>query len=188
MSTNLRTSRLQLNLFSPEDSEELHEIYSDPLTHTIGDGPYSNIEQTQGWIARRLATYTRTGLAWYAVRLANGELIGTAGLTIHRIPDAPEIGYEVRAAHQRSGFATEAARVVLTEGARVGLPSVWATVRPRNAASLAVLSKLGFAKVRSEPDAKGPLDFLRVELTDWRNQPAEEDETRGPLRPRESCF
>jgi hypothetical protein len=38
MRTLLTTPRLQLSPFSLADSEELHELFSDPLTHTIGSG------------------------------------------------------------------------------------------------------------------------------------------------------
>jgi len=33
------TSRLELRPFRPDDAAELHEVFSDPETHTIGGGP-----------------------------------------------------------------------------------------------------------------------------------------------------
>jgi hypothetical protein len=50
------TSRLELRPFRPEDAAELHEIFSDPETHTIGAGPFRSLAQTTDWISRRAET------------------------------------------------------------------------------------------------------------------------------------
>ena len=63
----ITTDRLELRPFRDEDAAELHEIFSDPETHTIGDGPLTCLAQTAAWISRA-ETEREHGLLWYAVR------------------------------------------------------------------------------------------------------------------------
>lgn len=41
MRERLRTARLDLHLPVASDAEDLHAIFSDPQTNTIGDGPFA---------------------------------------------------------------------------------------------------------------------------------------------------
>jgi RimJ/RimL family protein N-acetyltransferase len=89
-------------------------------------------------------------------RKDTADVIGYCGLVFHGngSPDEPELAYELlRAVHGR-GYATEAARAVVTWAGDAGYPRLWATVRDWNAASRRVLAKLGFRETgRVEPDA-----------------------------------
>jgi hypothetical protein len=114
MRTLITTTRLEPRPFRDDDTEELHELFGDALTHTIGDGPFTSIEQTRAWIRRRLQAEDRAGLLWYAVRdRSTGRLFGNCGLFEGGTGAVePEIGYEIRHMHQGQGFASEAAQVV----------------------------------------------------------------------------
>ncbi|MGW1742740.1 GNAT family N-acetyltransferase [Nocardia sp. NPDC001965] len=162
MSRVLRTERTLLRPFGIEDSTELHAIFADPATHTIGDGPFTAPEQTHSWIRRRIESRERTGLLWYAVReTATDRLLGNCGLFAGRTgADEPEIGYEIRRSHQGRGFASEVARAVLQEAAAGGIPRVWATVRPENAASLRAAARAGFTRHHIGADHRGRLVYL----------------------------
>jgi GNAT acetyltransferase-like protein len=96
----LVTDRLALRPFCLGDADELHEIFSDPATHTIGDGPLTSVAQTMDWIRRRISAQHKHGLLWYAVRdRETGHLMGNCGLFTGRTGTAePEIGYEMGAA------------------------------------------------------------------------------------------
>jgi [ribosomal protein S5]-alanine N-acetyltransferase len=75
----------------------------------------------------------------------DGEVIGRAGF--HGPPGAvgrPEIGYAVRPRFRRQGYATEAAEALVSWAWKQGEDVVFASVSPHNAASLAVVRKLGF--------------------------------------------
>jgi RimJ/RimL family protein N-acetyltransferase len=89
-------------------------------------------------------------------RKDTADVIGYCGLVFHGngSPDEPELAYELlRAVHGR-GYATEAARAVVTWAGDAGYPRLWATVRDWNTASRRVLAKLGFRETgRVEPDA-----------------------------------
>ncbi|MGW0005435.1 GNAT family N-acetyltransferase [Nocardia grenadensis] len=156
------TARLALRPFELQDSEELHEIFSDPQTHTIGDGPFTSLEQTRDWIDRRIEARLRSGLVWYAVRdRATGLLLGNCGVFTGRTgPDDPEIGYEIRQSWQGQGLAGEAARAVLDEALSSGIPRIWATIRPHNTASQRVATRIGLQHHSVGADSKGRLLYL----------------------------
>ena len=79
-------------------------------------------------------------------RKGTNDVIGYCGLVPggHGSPEEPELAYELlRAAHGR-GYATEAARAVVTWAGEAGYRRLWAGVRDWNVASRRVLDKLGF--------------------------------------------
>jgi [ribosomal protein S5]-alanine N-acetyltransferase len=156
------TSRLELRPFRPEDAAELHEIFSDPETHTIGQGPFTSLAETAAWISRRAETERQHGLLWYAAcDRAGGRILGNCGLFAGRTGSAePEIGYEIRRSCQGRGLATEAAGAVLDDALASGISRVWATIRPRNTASLRVAVKIGMTPRYTRPDSRGPLVYL----------------------------
>jgi RimJ/RimL family protein N-acetyltransferase len=162
MQPSTTTSRLDLSSFEFDDVAELHECFSDPQTHTIGNGPFRDIEQTEAWIERRIATYRDCGLCWYALReRSTGRLVGNCGILLGRTGAAePEIGYEIRYDSRGRGYAAEAVTAVMAECARAGVGRVWATVRPANAASLRVLDRIGMTLDHTEEDTKGALLYL----------------------------
>lgn len=164
MPQSLHTPRLRLSMFTPTDAEALHALFSDAATHTIGNGPVQSLEDTQVWNRRRTQRYAEHGLAWSAVRLHEDErLVGNAGLFFGRTGDEPEIGYEITAGLRGRGYATEAAGAVVRAAGGAGWPRLWATVRPANAASLAVLGRLHFQQESVQQDQKGDLVYLSLQ-------------------------
>ena len=107
MSPSLRTPRLKLHAFTADDVVELHTLFADPDTHTIGSGPFTALEQTERWIANRVTAQRDLGLCWYALRCTDtGLLIGNCGIFQGRISfEEPEIGYMIRASHRGCGYA-----------------------------------------------------------------------------------
>ena len=82
-------------------------------------------------------------------RRLEADVIGYCGLTSagHGSSDEPELAYELlRAVHGR-GYATEAARAVVSWAGGAGYPRLWAGVWEWNTASRRVLEKLGFREV-----------------------------------------
>lgn len=165
MADELAAGSLRLRAFGSGDLHELHAIFSDPSTHTIGDGPVRDLEVTRQWLGRRDERRAEYGVTWYAVRDAADQMIGNAGLFMGRTNPHPEFGFEIRHADQGHGYGTAAARVVIAEAHRIGFSEVWATVRAWNAASLIVLGRIGFIADRTEQDARGSLIYLRH--TEW---------------------
>jgi RimJ/RimL family protein N-acetyltransferase len=155
----IETTRLELRHFQPSDAPELHDIFSDPMTHTIGAHPFSSLAETQTWIERRMRTFEERGLAWYALRMRDsGVLVGNCGVFIGRTGSLePELGYEIRVGSRGQGLASEAAQAVLDECFTGGIPRVWATIRPHNGASLRIAARLGFVTQFSRTDERGEL-------------------------------
>ena len=167
MSPSLGTPRMRLDAFTADDAADLHELFADPHTHAIGSGPFTALAQTQQWIDNRVTAQRDHGLCWYALRCSDtGTLVGNCGMLRGRASVAePEIGYLIRASHQRQGYATEAATAVLQECRAAGLTRVWASVRPHNTASCRIARRLGMHLDRTENDERGKLQFFVTDLT-----------------------
>jgi RimJ/RimL family protein N-acetyltransferase len=171
MSPALRTERLALNAFAEGDAVELHELFADPRTHTIGAGPFTAFAQTTRWIANRAAAQRDHGLCWYALRRTDtGRLIGNCGLLAGRTGHAePEIGCLIAEGHRGLGYAAEAVAAVLRQRRAVGLRRVWASIRPRNAASRRVAESAGMSLDHVEADERGDLLFYVIDLAPAAN-------------------
>ena len=166
MAETLRAGELTLRVLSLDDLDDLHGIFSDAATHTIGDGPVKSIEETSDWLRRRDERRKQHGVAWYAICRADGTLVGNAGLFIGRTGPHPEFGFEVRHADQGQGYGGAAEAAVVDEAHRAGFPEVWATVREWNASSLHALARVGFERNRVENDKQGALLYLVHRLSD----------------------
>ncbi|MBW6440033.1 GNAT family N-acetyltransferase [Actinoplanes hulinensis] len=162
----LHTERLALNTFTEDDAAELHELFADPRTHTTGSGPFTALAQTTRWIANRVATQRDHGLCWYALRRTDtDQLIGNCGLFPGRTGYAePEIGYLIAEEHRGLGYAAEAVAAVLRHCRAAGLRRVWASIRPRNAASLRVAESAGMGLDHVETDERGDLLLYVIDL------------------------
>ncbi|WP_433789858.1 GNAT family N-acetyltransferase [Actinoplanes sp. CA-252034] len=162
------TARLLLGAFVPS-----HVLLSDPLTNTVGAGPFTELGQTERWIRNRVAFRESHGLCWYAVReRENNTLIGNCGLLSRRTGvGEPEIGYLISAGHRGRGLASEAAEAVLAECRSAGLPRIRASLRPHNLASRRIVERLGLHFDRTGHDERGALDLWLVDLS-----------TRDPIR------
>ena len=110
----IETERLFLREMVEDDFEALRRVLGD--RDIMGHYPYEfDDERIRSWIARNRERYSIFGFGLWAVcRKDTGEMIGDCGLTMQIIDGQirPEIGYHIRADHQRQGFAAEAARAV----------------------------------------------------------------------------
>ena len=101
-----------LRELAPEDFDALYAVLagSDIMQHY----PYTFDEaRVQNWIRKNMERYRVFGFGLWAVCLkGTGEMIGDCGLTIQNINGSilPEIGYHIAKAHQRRGYAAEAAQ------------------------------------------------------------------------------
>lgn len=156
---------LNLHVLALDDADELHRlIFSDPATHTIGTGPFSDIAQTHEWLARRQVRREQHGVTWYAARAADCTLVGITGLSFGRTGSEPEFGFEIRHRFQSQGNGSALAAAVIAEAHRAGFARVWATVRPRNLPSLRALDRVGFVRDRIDADDRGDLVYLSHEI------------------------
>ena len=160
MADALLVGSLHLRVLSLDDAVDLHMIFSDPATHTIGDGPFTDIQRTREWLDRRWQRREQHGVTWYSARLPDETMIGVTGLSFGRTGEQPEFGFEIDHRLQRRGHGRAVAAAVVAEAHRAGFARVWATVRPWNEPSLRALARVGFTRDRVESDHKGDLIYL----------------------------
>ena len=82
------------------------------------------------------------------------KLLGYVQFTVKPFEQRAQVAYFVFTPHRKSGIATEAIRALLSEVvANFRLASVDAEIDTRNAASIALIEKLGFVRTRLVPHA-----------------------------------
>jgi RimJ/RimL family protein N-acetyltransferase len=145
----IKTERLVLRPFVPEDLEPLLAIQSDPVAVRYVPYPPRDRASVAAVLERKMANtdLRREGdLIELAVTLGESALIGDMLLALRSVEhETLEVGYIFATAFGGQGYATEAvhALVDLAFGALRARRLV-ARVDDRNAASCALLARLGF--------------------------------------------
>ena len=110
----IETKRLLLREMTEEDVEALYRVLGDRDIMQHYSYTFDR-DRVRAWIASNLERYRVFGFGLWAVCLKEtGEMIGDCGLTMQLIGGQikPEIGYHIRADHQRKGYGAEAAIAV----------------------------------------------------------------------------
>jgi len=107
----IETERLFLREMMDSDFDALYEVLAD--SDIMEHYPYTFDEaRVRNWIFRNMERYQKDGFGlWALVLKETGKMIGDCGITMQNIHGQmlPEVGYHIRADHQRKGYATEAA-------------------------------------------------------------------------------
>ena len=166
MTLPLRTERLTVREFTAADLDALALVFADPAVLWWEPAPYTR-EQTQSWLDVILARYREDGCAEYAVVIAGtGELIGDCGPAFREIEGErlPELGWDLRSDRWGHGYATEAARGVLTHAVDLGLTRVYSLIVPDHERSRGVARRLGMTIERQVVWADRPHDLWALDL------------------------
>lgn len=147
----LRTERLLLRRWHPEDAGPLAEIYAQPeyLEHMLA----LDLAGTRAQIERLKRMWQEEGFGqWAAEAPATGALIGRIGLLRHHdwpLAESPvEVGWVLHRDWWRRGLATEGGRAAL-ECWRDLLPAeprLYSFTVPGNLRSRAVMERLGLTE------------------------------------------
>jgi RimJ/RimL family protein N-acetyltransferase len=175
----LTTKRLVLRRFDAGDAEEFFAFRSDPAVSRYQSWKPKSVDEMRRFIAAQAEVAADTPDSWFQLAVclkAGGALIGDCGLHFPRDESRQaEIGYTIAPPYQRRGYALEAAEALLIYlFANLGKHRVFASVDPRNTASIAVLDKLGMRReayfVASVPDGEGWADDAVYALLaeEWR--------------------
>lgn len=146
----IETERLRLRHLQLADAAFIFELVNDPSwLRYIGDKQVRSLDDARAYLANGpLDSYRRLGYGLYCVELrSSGAAIGLCGL-IKRdtLPDV-DIGFALLPAHVGHGYTLEAARAVIALGQlEFGLRRLLAITQPDNAASIAVLTRLGLQR------------------------------------------
>jgi RimJ/RimL family protein N-acetyltransferase len=142
------TPRLALAPLLPEDAREVFRYRADPEVCRYQTWVPGSLDEVSRFIeGLRSVTFDTPG-TWFqlGLRLLDSELfVGDA--CVHFPADQPhqaEIGVTVAPDHQGRGIATEAVRGLLDHlFGRLGKHRVFASVDPRNLASMALVKRVG---------------------------------------------
>lgn len=145
------TARLRLRPLTLDDAPFILGLLNEPsfIAH-IGDKGARDLDGARRYLAEGpLAMYAAHGFGlWLVEDKAGGAPLGMCGLLQRPTLPEPDLGYAFVPAAWGRGYATEACRATLAWGREAkGLRRILAIVSPGNAASIAVLEKLG---MRSE--------------------------------------
>ncbi|WP_433235766.1 GNAT family N-acetyltransferase [Streptosporangium sp. CA-135522] len=148
----IRTDRLILRPFTPDDAQALHAIHSLPEVARYLYWEPRDIEQARQALEKKISqsTLREEGQALgLAVELAaTGELIGDGVLLWHSsLHRSGEIGYIFHPGHHGKGYATEVGEVLLELGFNgLDLHRITGRLDGRNDASARVLERLGMRR------------------------------------------
>ena len=144
MSGRIDTQRLLLRLADEGDVPAIARAAETTLTARIS----ASIENQTRW-------WQEYGYGlWVLLPRGSERVIGWCGLKPGADPAHPEIMFGLEAASRGHGFATEAARSVVAYAlALPGVSSVWGATVPGNAASAAVMKRIGMSL-----ESEAPLD------------------------------
>lgn len=148
--TELLTERLVLRRWRDSDLEPWAAMNADPeVREHLGD--LLSREQSDASVARFESDFDRRGYGWSAVEVRDtGAFVGFAGLD--EVDDGlpftgVEIGWRLVRTAWGHGYATEAARAVLSHGFEtLGLPEILAVTTATNLRSQAVMRRIGMTR------------------------------------------
>ncbi|MDQ0988647.1 GNAT family N-acetyltransferase [Streptomyces sp. V2I9] len=156
MTPTLRTDRLLLEPYVPEDEEDFVALFQDTdVSRWMGDGPSTEAEDRALFGRVFTKVYARDLFDVWAVR-RDGRLIGHAEIKRTDAVDGHEVVYALTPAVWGSGLGTELAQAVVAHGfGALGLSEIHATVAAENKASLTLLERIGFEHVRDVEEDDG---------------------------------
>lgn len=150
--TEVRTARLFLRSFRPDDLDDLIRIWTDPrVTATLGG--LSNPQKVRAFLMKIIEHWKTHEFGWWTMRLPDSDkFIGYGGLrhVIVEGQDEVEVGYGLFADYWGNGYATELARESVHVAFDVlRLPAIVSFTQPTNLASRHVMEKTGFRYERN---------------------------------------
>lgn len=144
----METDRFILRKTEERDTRDLFELYSEEevlkYTQLL---PFSAEDEAWHEMNWHLEIFTQQiGIRWLIEEKRSGKVIGTCGF-LHYLKEYghTEIGYDLAPSYWRRGIMSEVAAPILAFGFNcMKLNRIEAKVDPANAASIGLLTKLGF--------------------------------------------
>lgn len=159
----LTTARLVLRPVAAQDHAALLAHWTEPdVRRFLFDGATLSAAEVAETIEDSAGDFAAGGYGVWLIQEPDGTaLVGTAGL--RPLEDLGlEIFYSLAPGSWGKGYATEAARAVVEHAlGPLGLPEVLAEVDEGNAASVAVIKRLGMTPFAVVPGVLGPMTRYR---------------------------
>ncbi len=147
-SPELLTDRLRINDLCPADASALHAYRSHEDVARFQGWIPASVDDALAFITRNAGSPFNQHDSWYQLAIRSrdtDELIGDLG--VHFVSDdghQVELGVSISPAHQRRGLASEAILAMLGYlFTTLNKHRVYASIDPRNQASIALLNKIG---------------------------------------------
>ena len=160
----LSTERLVLRPVTTDDHAAVLAHWTQPdVRRFLFDGAALSGVEVAETIEESIGDFAARGFGVWLIELGSATgLIGTAGLRPLG-SSGLEIFYSLAPGAWGHGYATEAARAVVEYGlGPLGLPEVLAEVDEGNAASVAVVKRLGMTPYAVVPGLLGPMTRYRT--------------------------
>ena len=168
----LSTERLVLRPVTGDDHPALLAHWTEPdVRQYLFDGASLSSAEVAETIEESIGDFAAHGYGIWLIELGSGTgsgpspgpgLVGTAGLRPLE-ESGLEIFYSLAPGAWGHGYATEAARAVVEFAlGSLGLPEVLAEVDEGNAASVAVVKRLGMTPYAVVPGVLGPMTRYRT--------------------------
>ena len=145
----LATERLLMRWLTLDDTDLMLSIWNDPeFVRHVGDRGIRTPEQAvEALTGGPLALYRDFGYGPYRLSLSDSdEPVGICGLFRRDGLDDPDIGFALLPPYCGAGLASEAATAVVAHARDdLGIEILTAIVSPENAASIALIQKLGLS-------------------------------------------
>ncbi|PWB75113.1 GNAT family N-acetyltransferase [candidate division GN15 bacterium] len=148
---NIQTSRLTLRRVRLKDAVAVHAYRSLPEVTGFFPGDHRTIKDTIAFLEPLVAVKPATPGTWLGLVITltdTGRVIGDIGL---RFPERKtyqvELGTSLDPAYQGKGYASEAMLAVMQYAFEtLGKHRVYASIDPRNSASIALVERVGMRR------------------------------------------
>jgi RimJ/RimL family protein N-acetyltransferase len=166
----IRTERLLLRRWRPEDEAPMAAINSDPAVTELLNREM-DAAATAAFLARTEEHWAEHGFGHWAVEPLEGSLagrlIGFVGVAyptfLQKLATRPELGWRLARESWGHGFATEAALAARDDAlTRLALPELISIIHPENERSRRVAQKCGMTVERQVFN-----DFLGINVDVW---------------------
>ena len=144
LTENIETDRLILRSMREEDSPLCFSIWlDDEMGKYLSDPPQEKADEAYLSFAKGIEL-DESWFPFIAVSKDTNDFIGTCSIVPQNDSKQYDLGYCVHKKYWRQGYATEIIKALINFGYRKGVRVFTADVAQENAASNAVLRKLGF--------------------------------------------
>lgn len=152
--SEIRTERLVIRRFRPEDVEAFTAYRSDPDVARYQSWEAFTRAQAETFVEEIASLDPGIPGQWYQFAIADPTTDGLIGDTALFVdagdPTQGEIGFTLAPAHQGKGYATEAVRATIDYAfGRLDVEVVVGVTDARNAPSIALLERIGMTHVSS---------------------------------------
>lgn len=149
----METERLILRQLTDSDIHDLLCLVSDPIVMEFCSGPLTNAD-AQRWLATAMTCYEKYGYDYWAVEeKESGNFVGQMGILRQEL-DGTQVdclAFMLHHQYWNRGYASEGASACLRYAfTTLRLENIMATVEPGNAASIAILKKIGMKQIEDK--------------------------------------